>query len=46
METATARDRWTKFTKCFCQGARLMVGVPDYDIYVYTWAVLIPTDRS
>ncbi len=34
METVTARDRWTKFTKCLCQGARLMVGVPDYDIYV------------
>ena len=22
------------FTSCVCQGARLMVGVPDYDTYV------------
>lgn len=36
-EEATAfslRDSLTAFGKCFCQGARLMVGVPDYDTYV------------
>ncbi|WP_262032311.1 YbdD/YjiX family protein [Microvirga sp. Mcv34] len=28
------RKRWSDFTKCVCQGARLMVGVPDYETYV------------
>ncbi|MCT6880228.1 MAG: YbdD/YjiX family protein [Commensalibacter sp.] len=23
-----------KFGKCICQGARLMVGIPDYETYV------------
>jgi uncharacterized short protein YbdD (DUF466 family) len=33
MEGATLRERWSEFAKCVCQGARLMVGVPDYDTY-------------
>ena len=28
------RERWSELAKCVCQGARLMVGVPDYDTYV------------
>jgi uncharacterized short protein YbdD (DUF466 family) len=28
------RERWATFAKCVCQGARLMVGVPDYETYV------------
>jgi uncharacterized short protein YbdD (DUF466 family) len=27
------RERWATFTKCVCQGARLMVGFPDYKTY-------------
>jgi uncharacterized short protein YbdD (DUF466 family) len=27
-------ERWSEFAKCVCQGARLMVGIPDYDTYV------------
>ena len=32
--TPSVRERWSEFTSCVCQGARLMVGVPDYDTYV------------
>ena len=32
--TPSVRERWSEFTRCVCQGARLMVGVPDYDTYV------------
>jgi uncharacterized short protein YbdD (DUF466 family) len=28
------RERWAELAKCVCQGARLMVGFPDYDTYV------------
>jgi uncharacterized short protein YbdD (DUF466 family) len=28
------RDRFAEFARCVCQGARLMVGVPDYETYV------------
>ena len=28
------RRRWAEFAKCVCQGARLMVGFPDYPTYV------------
>jgi hypothetical protein len=28
------RERFSAFTKCVCQGARLMVGFPDYDTYL------------
>ena len=27
------RGQLTAFAKCVCQGARLMVGFPDYDAY-------------
>ena len=27
------KERWSMLTRCVCQGARLMVGVPDYDTY-------------
>ena len=28
------RSRLAEFGRCVCQGARLMVGFPDYDTYV------------
>jgi uncharacterized short protein YbdD (DUF466 family) len=28
------RERFSAFTKCVCQGARLIVGFPDYDTYL------------
>lgn len=31
---ASLRERIAAFSKCVCQGARLMVGIPDYDTYV------------
>lgn len=34
MPDISPRERWSGFAKCLCQGARLMVGVPDYDTYV------------
>ena len=34
MMTAALRERFASLSKCVCQGARLMVGVPDYDAYV------------
>ncbi len=34
MTTPTLRERFAVLSKCVCQGARLMVGVPDYDTYV------------
>lgn len=30
----TLRGQMAAFSKCLCQGARLMVGFPDYDAYV------------
>jgi uncharacterized short protein YbdD (DUF466 family) len=33
-ERATRRERWSAAARCLCQGARLMVGVPDYDTYL------------
>ena len=27
-------ERFAALIKCICQGARLMVGLPDYDTYV------------
>jgi uncharacterized short protein YbdD (DUF466 family) len=33
MQGTNLRERWSEFAKCVCQGARLMVGVPDYDVY-------------
>jgi uncharacterized short protein YbdD (DUF466 family) len=27
-------ERFAALTKCICQGAHLMVGLPDYDTYV------------
>jgi uncharacterized short protein YbdD (DUF466 family) len=30
----TLRARWAEAARCLCQGARLMVGVPDYDTYL------------
>ncbi len=32
--TAKLRERFASLTQCVCQGARLMVGFPDYDAYV------------
>ena len=34
MITPALRERFAALSKCVCQGARLMVGVPDYDTYV------------
>ena len=34
MTSGTLRERFAELTKCVCQGARLMVGFPDYDTYV------------
>jgi len=34
MLNADLRQRWGELAKCVCQGARLMVGIPDYDDYV------------
>ena len=34
MNAPTFRDRLSELTKCVCQGARLMVGFPDYEGYV------------
>ena len=34
MTMPTSRERFAVLTKCICQGARLMVGVPDYDTCV------------
>ena len=31
---ATRRSKVTAFLRCACDGARLMVGVPNYDAYV------------
>jgi uncharacterized short protein YbdD (DUF466 family) len=28
------RQQLATFSKCVCQGARLLVGMPDYDTYV------------
>lgn len=33
MQDPDLRWRWSEFARCVCQGARLMVGVPDYDTY-------------
>ena len=33
MRSADLREGWAEFAKCVCQGARLMVGVPDYGTY-------------
>jgi uncharacterized short protein YbdD (DUF466 family) len=33
MQSSDLQGRWSEFAKCVCQGARLMVGVPDYDTY-------------
>ena len=34
MSAQTLGERFAALTKCVCQGARLMVGFPDYDTYV------------
>jgi uncharacterized short protein YbdD (DUF466 family) len=34
MDRAMLRQRWAEAARCLCQGARLMVGVPDYDAYL------------
>ena len=34
MAMSDLRTRWADFARCVCQGARLMVGFPDYDTYV------------
>jgi len=34
MTNPPLNERFAALTKCICQGARLMVGLPDYDIYV------------
>jgi uncharacterized short protein YbdD (DUF466 family) len=34
MNTSPLRVRLAEFGRCVCQGARLMVGFPDYDTYV------------
>jgi uncharacterized short protein YbdD (DUF466 family) len=34
MPNAELRERWGEIAKCVCQGARLMVGIPDYETYV------------
>ena len=33
MHATELRERWAELAKCICQGARLMVGIPDYDTY-------------
>jgi uncharacterized short protein YbdD (DUF466 family) len=33
-DAGSLRDRFAEITRCVCQGARLMVGLPDYDTYV------------
>ena len=33
MTAPSLSERFAALTKCVCQGARLMVGVPDYDTY-------------
>jgi uncharacterized short protein YbdD (DUF466 family) len=33
MQGSNLRERLNEFGRCVCQGARLMVGVPDYDVY-------------
>ena len=33
-ETLSPRERFAALARCVCQGARLMVGMPDYDTYV------------
>ena len=33
MLNAELQERWSEFARCVCQGARLMVGVPDYETY-------------
>ena len=34
MTSPSLSERFAALTKCVCQGARLMVGFPDYDTYV------------
>jgi len=34
MPDTSLSERWSRFAKCLCQGARLVVGIPDYDTYV------------
>ena len=34
LDTSDLKARWSEFARCVCQGARLMVGIPDYDTYV------------
>ena len=34
MNAPSLSERFAALTKCVCQGARLMVGFPDYDTYV------------
>jgi len=34
MTNPTLNERFAALIKCICQGARLMVGLPDYDTYV------------
>jgi uncharacterized short protein YbdD (DUF466 family) len=34
MTNLSFRHRLGTLTKCICQGARVMVGFPDYDAYV------------
>lgn len=33
MQSSDLRERWSELARCVCQGARLMVGVPDYETY-------------
>ena len=34
VQPSPARARASAFLRCLCDGARLMVGVPNYDTYV------------
>jgi uncharacterized short protein YbdD (DUF466 family) len=34
MTSNALRERFASVTKCLCKGARLMVGVPDYETYL------------
>lgn len=34
LKKPSLRERLAEATRCVCQGARLMVGFPDYDAYV------------
>ena len=46
MTSNALRERFARVTKCLCEGARLMVGVPDYETYLEHMSRTHPDRRA